>query len=73
MHDRVSQRGPEKRQMIGAKVDIFQIILDHTHVDRVLRAMTAVRSFRVDFGALAAMELALVSHLGLSLKFPFKI
>ena len=48
--------------MVGAKVDVFQVVMNHTHIDRVLGAMIAPRRRRVDLGTLAAMKLVLVSH-----------
>ena len=54
--------------MVSAKMNVLQIVVDHSHINRVLRTVIATRRFRVDPGTLAAMGIVLVSHKGLSLK-----
>ena len=48
--------------MISAEMNVLQIVVDHSHIDRILRAMMAARRFCVDLGTLAAMDFVLVSH-----------
>lgn len=61
MHNWVSQRRPQDRQVVGTEVNVFQIIMNDSHVNGISRAVGAW-GLGVDPGAFATMLFRLLSH-----------
>jgi hypothetical protein len=62
MHNRISQRRPQHSEVIGAKVNILQTIVDYLHVNGIARSVSATRSLCIYLCALAAMGRVILGH-----------